>query len=612
MKSRILLLLKTYFYFVIIFIVMKPIFMIYNHSIYHSASFIDYLQVVWHGLPLDFSVAGYFTVIPALILIVSVWTRPSITTRIQKVYFLFIAILISVVYLVDMVLYSFWGFRLDSTPVYYFLTSPKDALASVNLWFVILGFLLMGGLSFLLYFLFSRSSSFGLCPKIKRPLNAIPVSIVLLLLTAFLFVPIRGGFGTSVMNVGKVYYSINQQYNHAAINPCFSFFNSFVHEMNTKGQYRYFDEKEAARLFSQLIDKTDGGTDENQMLTTRRPNIILVILESFSAKIMQTMGGQPNVAINMDKFTHEGIFFNRFYANSFRTDRGVASILAGYPAQPTTSIMKYPNKSEHLPMFPRDLRRAGYDLQYYYGGDADFTNMRSFLVMAGFDRIVCDKDFPLSKRLSKWGAHDNVVFDRLLSDLQHVSKTPFFKIIQTSSSHEPFEVPDFHRLQDKRLNAFAYADSCLGSFVNRFRTSPLWNNTLIILVPDHLGAYPVDIDNYSFQRYHIPFIMIGGAIKHPAVINTIGSQIDIAATLLSQLGLSHKDFKFSKDLFNHQSPHFAFSTFPNAFSFITDDDSLFFNCETNKVLLDCGPHKGRNLNFGKAYIQKLYEDLSQR
>ena len=239
------------------------------------------------------------------------------------------------------------------------------------------------------------------------------------------------------------------------------------------------------------------------------------------------------------------------------TDRGLAAIISGYPAQPTTSIMKYPKKTQHLPSIPGSLKKAGYDLQYYYGGDADFTNMRSYLIQAGIDNIVSDKDFPLSERLSKWGAHDHVVFNRLLDDLkQHTPQKPFMKILQTSSSHEPFEVP-FRRLENPRLNAFAYADSCAGDFVRQFKETPLWKNTVIVLVPDHLGAYPQDIDNLTVDRYRIPLIFIGGAVKEPRQIGTYGSQIDIAATLLGQLGLPHEEFIFSKNMLNPNSPHFG-------------------------------------------------------
>ena len=131
------------------------------------------------------------------------------------------------------------------------------------------------------------------------------------------------------------------------------------------------------------------------------------------------------------------------------------------------------------------MKNAGYSLEYYYGGDADFTNMRSYLVSSGIEKIISDKDFPLSERTGKWGAQDHVLFQRLMKDLkEEKQKEPFLKLVQTSSSHEPFEVP-FHRLDDKVLNSFAYADSCVGDFVKQYQETPLWKNTLFVLVPDH-------------------------------------------------------------------------------------------------------------------------------
>lgn len=401
--------------------------------------------------------------------------------------------------------------------------------------------------------------------------------------------------------------------NHAAINPCFSLMESLSRQDNFDKQYRFMPAEEADKLFAELKDQPVAPTDSiPQLFTTERPNVILIILESFSSKLMETLGGESNVAINMDQFGREGVLFTHFFANSFRTDRGLAAIISGYPAQPTTSIMKYPKKTQHLPSIPSSLKKAGYDLQYYYGGDADFTNMRSYLIQAGIDNIVSDKDFPLSERLSKWGAHDHVVFNRLLDDLkQHTPQKPFMKILQTSSSHEPFEVP-FRRLENPRLNAFAYADSCAGDFVRQFKETPLWKNTVIVLVPDHLGAYPQDIDNLTVDRYRIPLIFIGGAVKEPRQIGTYGSQIDIAATLLGQLGLPHEEFIFSKNMLNPNSPHFGFFTFPNAFGMMTPENEVVFNCESNSIVSDEGTHKGENLPKAKAYLQKLYDDLAKR
>ncbi len=183
--------------------------------------------------------------------------------------------------------------------------------------------------------------------------------------------------------------------------------------------------------------------------------------------------------------------------------------------------------------------------------------------------------------------------------------------MQTSSSHEPFEVP-FRRLDNDRLNAFAYTDSCAGDFVRQFRELPQWKNTVIVFVPDHLGAYPEHIDNLSVERYRIPLLMVGGAIREPRRIDVYGSQHDIAATLLAQLALPHDEFVFSKDMLNPASPHFAFFTVPDAFGMVTADNQVIFNCQAGAVVVDEGTAKGKNLPLGKAYLQKLYDDIAKR
>jgi len=599
--------------FTAISVILKPVFMFYNHSAFKDCNFTDYLAVIWHGLPMDVSVAGYFTIIPALLALISIWLHPALIRILHRTYLALASFLISIVYCTDAVLYGFWQFRIDSTPFFYFLSSPKDALASVSIWWVLLGIVVVVVLTAVLFFVLCKT--IGTFPESKGiAKDRLIASGVMVVVLALLFVPIRGSLGTSTMNLGRVYYSENQKLNHAAINPCFSLLSSLMNDEDTKDQYRFMAADEANKLFSQITDKTkQGGTDAVfKLLNTNRPNIVMVVLESFSAHIMKSMGGTANVAVNMDKWANEGVLFTNFYANSFRTDRGLAAILAGYPAQPTMSIMKYPNKTGNMPMFPQKLKKAGYQLKYYYGGDADFTNMRSFVTTAGFEDLISDADFPIKLRLSKWGVPDQYVFDRALADIKsQAPNATHLSVIQTSSSHEPYDVP-FKKLNNKILNAFAYTDNCLGKFVAALKKLPSWKNTLVVLVPDHQGCYPEDMDNYSPQRYHIPLLLLGGALKTKGPIATLGSQADIAATLLSQLGFSYSEFTFSKDMLNPNVPHFAFSTVPNAFMMKTTDNTVFYNCETNKTILDNGKTPGKNLPYGKAYLQKLYDDISNR
>ena len=608
MKNKVIQFLKTYLLFVVIFLVQKPVFMLYYHHLYKGASVADYLQVMWSGLKLDASIAGYLTALPGLILIASLWINPVVIKYVQKFYYGVISVLLSIILVSDLVLYQYWGFRLDSTPLFY-LKSPASAFASAEWWMIVSGFLAIVIVAFLLFFIFNRVLIRSK-KKEKLPYNVLPTALCLLLMTGLLFIPIRGGFTVSTMNVGKVYFSSDMALNHAAINPAFSLMESLTREQDFSKQYRFMEPEVAKTEFAKLQDKPV--TDSiPSLFTVERPNVIIVVLESFMSKDMGTLGGFPGVASRMDSLANEGILFTNFYANSFRTDRGLVSIFSAYPGQPTTSIMKYPRKTQTLPSIPKSLKEAGYNLQYYYGGDADFTNMRSYLMACGIDNIISDKDFPVSERLSKWGALDHVVFKRLATDLKGEQKEPFFKALQTSSSHEPFDVP-YHKHKDLYLNSVAYTDSCLGAFIDEFKQTEYWKNSVVIMVPDHAAAYPAGIDNHSIERYQIPLLIAGGALRQPMKVDAYASQIDIAATLLSQLNLPHEEFMFSKNIVNPATPHFGYFTNGNLFGMVSADNQLVYDCDAGKVVYDEGTNKGENLKKGQAFLQTLYDDLSKR
>lgn len=589
MKDRLKAFIFTYLLFVLVFVLQKPAFVLYYGILPEEGGTAAFFNIILHGLKLDASLAGYLTALPALMLIVSVFVNGKWLAKGAKIYFGIVAVLLSAIFTVDMGLYEYWGFRLDATPLFYFFSSPKDALASVSVWTVIGGVLVFLVYAALLYLLFVYC-------LLRQPLNPVRrkalSAAVLVLLTGLLFIPIRGGFTVSTMNVGKVYFSSDMRLNHAATNPAFSLMESLAKQKDFSKQYRFMSHAAADSLFAEMtyVAKADS---IDSLLTTARPDILMIIMESFSSHLMTELGGEPDIAPNLDSISREGVLFTNFYANSFRTDRGLVSVLSGYPAQPTTSIMKYPRKTQSLPAIASALAENGYTPQYYYGGDADFTNMRSYLMASGFERIVSDVDFPVSKRLSKWGAHDDEVFKRLYNDMaaDTAQGKRKFRVVQTSSSHEPFEVP-YRRLANDRLNAFAFTDSIIGDFIRRFKELPQWQNTLVVLVPDHLGAYPENIDNFTPERYRIPLILTGGAVKSPRRIDAYGSQQDIAATLLAQLGVEHSDFVFSKDVLDTKAPHFAFFTVPDAMGIADSCGTVIYDNVSGKVAFAEGDTAG--------------------
>lgn len=607
MKSRIILFFTIFFYFILIFFLGKIAFTLIHASMGGGVSATDIVNILYNGFPLDMSMSGYLTIFPALILIASIWFRPVIVSKIFNVYFAIILAVISIITVVDIIVYPFWGFHFDST-VFLYLQKPKETFASATLPQIGLGLLAIIVVTFLLYMGYSlliRRMVLNL--KVPKPKKMWRTIVILLLLTGALFLPIRGGVTVSTMNIGRAYFSDNMFLNHAAINPEFNLMYSFFKSEDFASQYQFFDKNEAINIFEELTVQPPADSIP-RLLTTDRPNILFFILESFSADVAK----DSTVAPNMSRYMKEGISFENFYANSFRTDRGLVSIMSGYPAHPTVAIMKYPNKTQSLPAIPKSLREAGYDLSFYYGGDADFANMRSFFIgTCGISEIISDKDFPMNERLTKWGAADKFLMNRVQADLASPDlKQPFMKTVLTLSSHEPFDVPT-SKFGEPFLNAVAYTDSCVGHFIDSLRTKELWNNTLVVFVADHaMQSYPRDVNNYDAKRFHIPLVWIGGAVKEPKVITDYGSQNDLAATLLSQLNIKHDNYKFSKDMLNPNSQKFAFYSYVNGFSMTDTTSMVIYDNDRSSILQQTG-------NFdmekkAKAFFQNMYLDLGNR
>lgn len=634
--KQIIWFVKTYATFVVLFVLQKPLFLFLEKG---SATqpvdniFTELPAVIWHGLPLDLSMAGYLSVIPGFLSIAVVWLKRDLVKPIMNIYFIIASLFITCSFLLNASLYPYWKYPLDSTPLFYFFTSPADAIASVSIWQVILSIVILIVLTIGVWFTlrmrgekrqqYSRYSyGYGGFGSGKRnrfddfDRHRGRTSIILLLLTGLLFLPIRGGITVSTMNTGQAYYSQNAYLNHSAVNPLFSLLESITHQEDFASQYRFMKDKEADKIFATMTSTSDENTYPLLNEATFKkgtPDILIVIMESFASDIMPSMGSYKDVAVCLDSIAQQSILFTRFYANSFRTDRGMVSILSGYPAQPTTSIMRYPRKTSQLPSIARNLAKyKNYKTTYYYGGDADFCNMRSYLVSQGYQHIISDANFPIEDKLSKWGVPDHILAARMMENIkaQQNEKRPMLRILQTSSSHEPFEVP-YHRLKDKRLNAFAYTDSVMGAIVREYRKLPRWKNTLIVFVPDHVGGYKENLNDHDRSRYQIPLILAGGAISRPMKVGIIGSQHDIAATLLGQLGVEHREFTFSKNMMSDATPKFAFFAVNDAFGIVSEENSLIYDNRAKRIVYDKG-EKGFNLKRGQAYLQKLYDDLAKK
>ena len=603
MRQRALYLSKFYVVTLLFFVAAKIGFMLYQHG-GHNFTFTDLLQVIGHGLSLDLSTSLYIIAVPFLLVAASLWLR--IPKWCFRIYYAFAAVLLSLAFVADTSLYEFWQFKLDASCLSY-LETPTEAMASVSTGYILLRLLclmiLVGGI----YWVYDK-----LTPPFQRlasGMQKLASSLTALLLIPLIIIGIRGGLDESTTNIGQVYYSQNQFLNHSAVNPVFSFFASFEKTATNNVTYHFMEDKACELIVSELYNTKSVGIDT--LLTTQQPNIIVILLESCGGQFTE-ISGRTDITPNLNRLAHEGIYFTNCYANSWRTDRGTLCTWSGYPSFPTMSVMKMPSKSRSLPNIARTLQQErGYSTHYLYGGDINFTNMRSYLVSGGFSDLTWKDDYTKEEQASaKWGVRDDITF-QTLTELTRTMRQPFLIGYSTLSSHVPWDVP-IHHFDDEVLNAFYYLDQCIGDFIQQLRQSDLWDNTLVIMLPDH-GIVYAGLDESNPLLNHIPMLWVGGAIKQPRRIEQVCNQTDLPATLLGQLGIAHDEYTFSRDVLSvtYKNP-FAIHTYDDGYTIIDSASFVNYDFISNRVVSNYGKDRDKLILRAKAILQAASKDLNKR
>lgn len=589
--------IKYYLFWIVFFVLQKPLFMLLNLPQMGGVSGLEWLLVPVHAFPLDLSVASYVTAVFGLLTVIYALWPSRILGRVADGFTALILFIGLVVFIGDCGVFPAWGFHLDKSVLIY-LSSPKEVLACAEWWMWLLGLAALVGGWCVCWMAYRRwMRGWEETPMPDQWMHRGAYAFGMLLVTGLLFLPMRGSVTTSTMNTGRVYFSDKQILNIAAINPVFNIMESLSENTFDARRYTYMPAEEAQRLVADLLPETKS-VPSAQLLTTKRPNIVFFILESFSLNAWDAMPRLRGLA-------EEGVFFSRIAASSYRTDRGVVAVMSGFPGQPTSSLMVQPAKSQHLPQLGKDLTAAGYRLKFWYGGDEDFTNMRSYLISGGFIDRVNDHSFPVSERLSKWGVHDHILFDRACREIvARTDTTPSLDVILSLSSHEPFEVPAQRRYENDYLNSVAYTDSCIGAFVDSLRQLEAWDRTLLVFVADHGYPYPSDVQNHEPRRYAIPVVWAGGAVREPRRINTLASQIDLVPTLLAQMELDESSYLFGKDILDTTRTPFAFYSFNDGFALLTEQDTVVIDAKANRPIIGA---EGDTEQRARAFVQRIME-----
>lgn len=545
-----------------------------------------------------------------LFVLLAVFFKPFRSARLYKIYTAIVLLPVLLLIFADIGLYREWGFRIDATFLKY-LSNPTEAWASVShlpLLSIILLFVVVYSLLLFLSNKFINRKIALLQSTDKKWIN----TVALMLLAGLFIIPLRGGFQLAPLNQSSVYFSDNNFANHAAINAPWNFMHSVSHNTDARtNPFIYVDAKEALAIKDSLFNGKQHNENILQLPANAKPNIIFIVWESFTEKATHLQREGVEITPRFNELKKEGIYFSNIYATGDRTDKGIVGILSGYPSQPVTSVVKTPVKAARLPMISKVLAGQGYNTSFYYGGELEFANMKAYLLGGGFKKFISKNDFDPRDHNSKWGAHDGVVMKKLTEELSK-EMVPFFCTWLTLSSHEPFEVPvpAAFKTSDETsmfLNSLHYTDAVVYDFIQQCKQQPWWSNTLVVIAADHGHRQPAT--GKKIDDFKMPLLLLGGALLQKGMVNErIGSQVDIAATVLSQLHTPSTAFVWSRNLLDSSSLPWAYFCFNNGYGFVQAGNYFIFDNVGKKPIEQAGNMSENDIRKGKAIQQLSFQD----
>lgn len=588
----------------------KVCFLAFHSADWQTEPIASVLQALVQGWRVDLSMMSYFMALQLLLLVALVFSGRGFWWRWFQNITLFLSFLVVFVQVVELPLYTEWNHKLTFKALWFF-RNPGEVFHTAS-WAQLFGITGATGVFFAAAWWIQRRF-------LPRPggKNRLSASISLVVLLPLLLLGARGGLSPIPIQVSEAWYSSNPTLNAAATNSAFHLMSNVLQNLEAVEPYRFMPREQAQAKVSTLYPEIQGVGE--LVLKNTRPNIVLVVLEGWSADVVEGLGGYKGSAPNLSRLIREGISFDSCYASGNLSDQGIGAVFSAFPAQPRTSIVTLPSKYPALPCLTHSLKQAGYSSSFLFGGQLMYGNIRSYIYHNGFDTVEEEKSFPSSMYRGRLGVHDGDLFQRQLQIMKS-ARQPYFGALFTQSTHGPYDIPSTTKAgwggkMEDYLSGLQYADSCLGAFVNQARQIPGYENTLFVFISDHHHDTPRGYSYFAPEYRRIPFVLFGEAIKpeyRGLQLHRITSQLDLAATLLAQLGLKADDFSWSRNALNPQTPESAFYAFDEGMGIITPGGQVVWWVRDGRREFERsrpGVSVDSLLQLGKACLQKVTEEF---
>ena len=616
MKQYGITLLKTLLFWLLFFTVGRIIFLLIYSYLLSGISFREILSVFLYALRLDISMTCYLMSVPIVIYTLQLCFKSKILVYLLRIVTCLELLFVSIITFAEVGIYGEWYSKLNYKALVY-LRHPEEIIRTATtsqIIFSIIGIaILLGGF----YYLYNRFVIKPSVEPIRGKVWWLKVPAVFIVAGGLCFLGMRGGFDAIPIKQSSSYFSHHTVLNDVAVNPSWNIMYNILEfsSLENNTMYIFMDSETASQTVKELLHVSKDTTVK--VLQKEDINIVIFLLEGWTADVTLYGGGSNEIAPYFNALAEDGLLFTEFYANGHRSQQAICSILSGFPSIPNYDITDNHSKYRHLPSMVEAFNEKGYASSFYFGGNLDYGNIRSFLLHADLKKIVEDKDLPRKFTRGKLGIHDGDMFAYHLNELNQ-TKEPFFSMLFTVSSHSPYDEPknveplNWDTEQLKFLNSVKYCDYWLGDFMEKAKQQPWYDNTLFIIVADHGHPSHLNRSYYDKESLRIPMLWYGNVLKDKykgSICDVLSSHIDIAPTLLAQLENNISLFEWGKNIFNPYNKTFVYHENNKGFGWIEPDGDYNYSSIQSDVFGFKGDEsKKDSLIFrGKAYTQKLFE-----
>lgn len=586
LRSTFLNILKLLLFWVLVFDIQRILFSIHNWDKFKEIGFGEWMLAFLYSFRLDLATAGMLSLLPILFLTIHFISPGKWTFRLFKITLLLEVVLCGLIHGGEINAYPEWNHKL-TTRVFTHLLNPDEVVRTADygmtIWFIV-----YAGIEIFIGWWLAKKF-FPLKSYINefKWLIRIPVAIVVFAISGLgMIILARGGIQQIPINIDAAYYAKHYAANDLSVNSVYFFAKNFLlYNRSSEGvQFPMIADEKAREnlkdLFSYPIEH------EVKIFETDRPNFVFIILESWTANAIGSLSGEEGATPFFDALTKKGLLFTKMYATGGTSEVGNSSVFSGYPAIPEVFVSMQPDKHRKIPSINQDLKKWGYTSHYVFSGDLKYGNIGGYFTDHGFDTVEDENDFPKDLKRGKLNYYDEDLYKRLIGKIRQ-TKQPFMHCAFTGSTHSPYDYPDrgtkkWQGAESAFMSSMYYGDKCLRDFIQKSKKEKWYKNTVFVLVADHGHASAKLQDPNLSGYFHIPLLLFGEPIKKEfrgKKIETLGSQADIARTLLYQLGGDYKRYTWSKDLLNPNCPQFALHTINRGYGWITPNGNFSYHMD---------------------------------